>query len=366
MSVYRKRIKKTGKLSKRWWIDYYFNGRRVREPISTSKKEAEKVLVQRINSINENKHPILKQKENKKIKFVDFAEKYIKEYSKPFKKSYHNDISRMKNLIPYFGDLYLHEIKSFHLIEYRKIRLQQQAKNRKNLVSPTTINREFALLRNMLNLASEWYELELKPVKVEMAKEVQKERVLSEAEIRLFIDNSTPPLKYIIMVALNTGMRKGEILSLEWNQVNLEQGFVTLVAQKTKSRKMRRIPLNHSLKELFIKLQANRKGQRYVFENPVSGKSYTDLHRRWYGLLKRLGIDDVRFHDLRHTFATYSLLKKGGNLVALQETLGHSDISTTSRYTKAILEGQQQLVNCFEVPEKEPNIIDTSDIEKKE
>lgn len=365
MGVYRKKIKKTGKLSKRWWIDYYLNGKRIREPISTNKKEAEKVLIQRINSINENKHPILKKKENKKIKFVDFSKKYIKEYSKPFKKSYHNDISRIKNLMPYFGDLYIHEIKSFHLIEYRKIRSQEKAKNRNNLVSPTSINRELALLRNMLHMASEWYEMELKPIKVEMAKEVQKERVLSESEIRILIDKSIPPLKYFIIVALNTGMRKGEILSLEWNQVNLEQGFITLVAQKTKSKKMRRVPFNLSLRELFCKLQLNRSGQRYVFENPKTGKPYTDLKRRWYSLLKETGIEDIRFHDLRHTFATYSLLRKGGNLVSLQETLGHSDISTTSRYTKALLEGQQQLVNSFEVPENESNPIDSSDREKE-
>jgi integrase len=163
------------------------------------------------------------------------------------------------------------------------------------------------------------------------------------------------------MVALNTGMRKGEILSLEWNQVNLEQGFITMVAQKTKSKQIRRVPLNRPLIKLFIKLQANRKDQRYVFLNPVSGKPYKDLKRRWYGLLKQTGIDDFRFHDLRHTFATYSLLKKGGNLVALQETLGHSDISTTSRYTKALLEGQQKLVNSFEVFENDSDDIDLTE-----
>jgi hypothetical protein len=83
MSVYKKKNPKTGKLSKKWWIDYRFNGRRIREPISTSKREAEKVLHQRLHSINENKHPILRKRKNKKIKFVDFSEKYIKEHAKP-------------------------------------------------------------------------------------------------------------------------------------------------------------------------------------------------------------------------------------------------------------------------------------------
>jgi site-specific recombinase XerD len=83
-----------------------------------------------------------------------------------------------------------------------------------------------------------------------------------------------------------------------------------------------------------------------------------DFKRSWKSLLKRLDIKGVRFHDLRHTFATYALLKKGGDLVSLQATLGHANISTTSRYTKALLEGQQRLVNSFEVPETESNIIE--------
>ena len=109
----------------------------------------------------------------------------------------------------------------------------------------------------------------------------------------------------------------------------------------------------------------SREGRKYIFENPKTGKAYTDMNRQWYGLLKRTGIKDFRFHDLRHTFATYSLLRKGGDLTSLQATLGHADVSTTSRYTKALLEGQQKLVNSFEVPESEDNIIDMLEVVNK-
>jgi integrase len=118
------------------------------------------------------------------------------------------------------------------------------------------------------------------------------------------------------------------------------------------------IPLNKSLSELFYKLHYRRNGSQYVFENPKTGKAFVCINRRWRTLLKGLGIKDFRFHDLRHTFATYALLKKGGDLVSLQATLGHADISTTARYTKALLEGQRKLVNSFEVPERESNIIE--------
>jgi integrase len=197
------------------------------------------------------------------------------------------------------------------MVEYRKLRMQEKAANKKDLVAPSTINRELGLLRNMLNLASEWYELELKPLKIEMAKEEQKERILSEEEIRLLIENAEPTLGHLILVALNSGMRKNEILNLEWNQVNLDEGFITLIARKTKSRKIRRIPLNRSLMDLFYKLQLRRNGNQYVFENPKTGKPIVDFKRSWKSLLKRLDIKGVRFHDLRHTFATYALLKAG-------------------------------------------------------
>jgi site-specific recombinase XerD len=79
--------------------------------------------------------------------------------------------------------------------------------------------------------------------------------------------------------------------------------------------------------------------------------------KSWQSLLKRLGIKGARFHDLRHSFATYALLRKGGDPVSLQATLGHANISTTGRYAKALMEGQQRLVNSFEMPESESNII---------
>jgi site-specific recombinase XerD len=82
-----------------------------------------------------------------------------------------------------------------------------------------------------------------------------------------------------------------------------------------------------------------------------------DFKRSCQSLLKSLGIKGARFHDLRHSFATYALLRKGSDLVSLQATLGHANISTTGRYAKALMEGQQRLVNSFEMPESELNII---------
>jgi integrase len=99
-------------------------------------------------------------------------------------------------------------------------------------------------------------------IKYEMAKEEPKERILSEQEIRRLIENSEAPLRHIILVALNTGMRKAEILNLEWDQVNLDEGFIRIEAQRSKNRKVRVIPLNNSMKEVFYMLHYSRNGYR--------------------------------------------------------------------------------------------------------
>jgi integrase len=341
------------KKNNRWWVDIYVNGMRIRKPVSTSKKEAEKVLIKMKSDTLHRKYALPK---DEKVRFSDFARIYIERVSVPGKRSYLTDISLLKNLIVYFGDLYLHEICDYHYEQYRNIRIKQKVKNKNKLVSTTTINREGALLRAMLNKAVQWGVLSFNPIKkMSMFKEEPKERILTEKEIKLLVRSAEVPLKHIILVALNTGMRRGEILNLHWNQVNVDQGFITV--QKTKSRKLRRIPLNRSMKRLFSHLYLNRGGRGYVFENPDTGQPLQDIKTAWYSLLRRTGIKDFRFHDLRHCFATYTLLN-GGDLISLKETLGHDDIATTSRYTKALLEGQQKLVNSFEVDEDGGEMID--------
>ncbi len=344
------------KKTKKWFISYTLNGVRIRKSIGKNKKQA-------IDALNKIQYEITNKRfglaKKKRIKFADFAKQYLKEYSIPTKRDYKHDISRLKHLIPYFGNLYLDEISNYHFEQYRNIRLKQKAKKRDNFVSPTTVNREGSLLLGILNKAVKWGFLTHNPLTIEMTKEMKKEYILPLGDINRLISNANPPLKYIIMIGINTGMRKGEILKLEWSYVNLEENFITLKAQITKTRTIRRIPLNNTMIKLFIELRAQRNGEMYIFTSPKTGKPYTDLKKSWYSLLRRCNIKEFRFHDLRHCFATYTLLKHP-DMVSLQEILGHSDITTTSRYTKAMLEGQRKLVSSFEVTGEPGEIVDFS------
>jgi integrase len=351
--------------SKKWWISFYQNGKRVREPVSTKKNEAEKVLTQRLNAINEGKHPVIKKRKDRKIKFVAFSETYLTDYSKPNKKSWKSDIHRLKPLIEYFGDFNLTDIENQHVAEYKKLRLQQTVKGRDKLISPATVNKEVKLLKNILKKAAKWKGIEIHDLELDLAAELPRERILPHKEIRQLIDNASPPLKYAIMVALNTGMRKGEILTLEWSNVNLERNFITVKAQENKSKRLKRIPINSELRKLFLKLKLSRDGNKYVFQNPLTGSRFIDFGRSWRSLLTRTGIDDMRFHDLRHTFASHFLMN-GGDLYTLKEILGHKELNTTARYLTVTTDHKARAMEIFQVAETEPNIIDISGAGKEE
>ena len=81
----------------------------------------------------------------------------------------------------------------------------------------------------------------------------------------LLVANAESLLEYVILMALNTGMRKAEIHNLEWVNVNLEHNFITVTAQEAKNKKIRHIPINKSLRELLLKLNLTRNGNRYIY-----------------------------------------------------------------------------------------------------
>lgn len=343
--------------SSKWWISYYQNGQRVREAVSTNKREAEKLLMQRLTAINEGKNPIIRSRKNKNMKFEEFVEIYIEKHSKPNKRSVASDIYRLKALVPFFGDLNISDIDSSHVAEYKMLRLQKEVKFKNKLISPATVNKEVKLLKNILKKAAKWNGIAIHDLELDLATEMPRERILSQQEMRMLLENSAPPLKHVILFALNTGMRRGEILNLEWVNVNLENNFITVKAQEAKNKRLRRIPINRSLRELLIKLDMNRNGNRYVFQNQKNGKSYVSFQKSWEGLLARTGIKDMRFHDLRHTFASHFLMN-GGDLYTLKEILGHKELDTTARYLTVTTSHKVKSMEIFQVAENESKVID--------
>ncbi|NIS63389.1 MAG: tyrosine-type recombinase/integrase, partial [Proteobacteria bacterium] len=152
-------------------------------------------------------------------------------------------------------------------------------------------------------------------------------RFLSEEEMLRFLESCSPHLRPIVLTALNTGMRKSEILNLRWDQVDFKHGFILL--EVTKSGERREIPMNQILREALRKIP-RRLNNPHVFTNG-KGTPYKDVKGSFASALRKAGIKDFKFHDLRHTFASH-LVMEGVDLTTVKELLGHKTLNMTLRY----------------------------------
>ena len=178
-------------------------------------------------------------------------------------------------------------------------------------------------------------------------------RYLSPEECERLIYSCSDYLKPIVITALHTGMRKTEILKLKWKQADMKNGFINL--SDTKSGKRRSISISETL-NITLKSIARRLDIQYVFFNPKTGKHYNDIKKAFNRACDKAKITDFRFHDLRHTFAS-QLLMGGGDLVALKEILGHSDIKMTLRYAHLASAHMKEAVNILNSKLKENSTI---------
>ena len=144
---------------------------------------------------------------------------------------------------------------------------------------------------------------------------------LTVEELQLLLDCCPPHLKPVVLVAVHTGMRKGEILKLKWDQVDIRHSFLLL--DETKNGERREIPINRTLYELFAGMPRSLESE-YVFVGK-DGEPYGDIKRSFHTALKKAGIRDFHFHDLRHTFASH-LVMAGIDLLSVKELLGHKSL----------------------------------------
>ncbi len=225
------------KRNNNWWIDYYFKGRRKREKIGPSKREAEIVLGKRKAQIREGKFFNV-QRQNK-VKFEEFTEIYLENYARPNKRSAWRDEISIKHLLTYFKGKYLYEIVSLDAEDYKR--------KRKEEVSPSTVNRELTCLKTIFNKAKEWGKVKENPIsKVKFFKEENRRlRFLEKEEIGKLISACEGNLAIIVTLALHTGMRKGEILSLKWRDIDFSRKIITLL--NTKSGEKREVPMDDLL-----------------------------------------------------------------------------------------------------------------------
>ena len=205
-------------------------------------------------------------------------------------------------------------------------------------VSAYTVKNELTVLKHMLRLARRWGYLDRVP-QIDMPKQPEgRLRYLSEAEIARLLDacaqSRNPFLTCIVILAINTGMRKAEILHLQWEHIDLgaDYGFnARITLYQTKSGKPRGLPLNQAAIQALMTLEpdaAKRTG--FVFKKR-NGEFWGQIRTAFETAVKKAALPDFRFHDLRHTAASHMLMR-GRSLKEVQEILGHSDFKMTLRY----------------------------------
>lgn len=272
--------------------------------------------------------------------FKDVAKEFLEKYSKTTKKSWKNDEDRINNLNPFFGNKYLDEIDTFMVQKY-------QAQRRKE-VSGSTVNRELACMKSIFNKAIDWGWATVNPVRgIKFFRENGRLRFLNPDELKTFItaldlrSHELPYLKPVVMLAMSTGMRESEIFNLKRNQINPVKNQIVLHDPKSGRREI--VRLNKTALEA---LQSVKKRGEYVFYN-VDGNRLQSIRSSWGTLVKKSGINDFRFHDLRHCFASY-LAMQGANHFDLQLAMRHRSGAMTLRYVHLSESHQDKTSGLFD------------------
>lgn len=320
------------KRGKTFWIDYFDKDRcRIQESSrSAIRRDAEQLLALRRSEVLRGlyKRPV-------KISFGEFSKRYM-EHAKANKRSWLRDEQMLGQLTAYFGG-------ERPLTAISPVDIEGYKLHRRTQVSGSTTNRELALLKRMFNLAIDWdLFVERNPVcRVNFFKEFNiHRRILSVEDEERLLRNASPFLQDLITFGLNTGLRVGEIFSLQWSHVDFDNGILNVFAPKT--GKTRPVPINSESRRVLEAWALGRKND-FVFYNHDTGKPFVDLKAGFALACRKAAISGVSWHTLRHTFAS-RLVERGVDIVTVQQLLGHSTVTVTMRYTHTNLDSKRSAV----------------------
>lgn len=325
------------KIRNSWFIDFRHNRKRYRKASPENTRAGAKayeafVLQQLSRGID----PFKIEKEKRVLTFEIFSWKWIELYVKN-----NNKISGLRgktsvlktHLVPFFGKRKLNEITNFMIEEYKAYAIKKGLGNK-------TVNNHLSMLNTCLTHAVEWEELESVPRIKKLKVEPNKFDFLTFKESDLLINSSNGIWRKMILFALHTGMRYGEIRAIKWQDINWEKNLINVkksfyrdILGSTKSNKERHIPISYQLR---MELEKDKQVEGYIFayenkyiEENMPRRALRRIVEKTD--LKRENGRKIGWHALRHTFAS-QLAMKGAPLSAIQQLLGHSDIQTTMRY----------------------------------
>ena len=307
-----------------WWLAFVdVHGRVIRETSGTSDyKSALKKLADCRDKVAKGKE--VEKRKIRKVLFADAVAEYLK-WAKP-QLAYMNKFYMKEDLIARFGNI---PLKRFNvaMLETFQQGLLVEGK------AAATINRRMAMLKHLFHKASDWNMVDDDTLRIVRKVKALKEppgrlRYLTPEEARrLLAECKKRLLREIVTVALNTGMRRGEILALKWENVDLRNGYVQVV--QSKNGESRTVPINSSVREVLSGI-VRRLDVSYVFCDP-KGRAMKEVGCSFDSACKRAGLYNFHFHDLRHSAASFMAMG-GIDLLSIGKILGHKTFSMTQRY----------------------------------
>lgn len=312
-------------IGEKYYLDYYYQGDRVRESVGTNEKKAKQMMAVRTAEILTGKFKLpVEERTTFKVAVADYMK-----WAEKNKRSWIDDREMLNRVGRTWGEMPLSKISPWH-VEKMKAQLTTEG------LSPSRANRYLTCLSGLFHRAQEWgiFSGENPVKRVRKYREPPgKVRYLEQAEIARLLAQSEGPLKVLVTLALGTGMRRGEILALLWGDVDMVNGF--LHVRNSKSGKGRDVPMGAEVRRCLEDLTERttaRAPAGPLFHRPEVKEVAPWVRHKWEKVTKAAGLPGVRFHDLRHTFASH-LVMKGESLFALQELLGHSSLTMTRRYS---------------------------------
>ncbi|MCX6112566.1 MAG: tyrosine-type recombinase/integrase [Proteobacteria bacterium] len=333
METYRK---KDGAIGYREKV--YFNGKAIVSPFFRRQTDAKNWKARTVTE--RQKQIATGLSYDPKITFGEFANKWFEEKVKGRNASKTQDTYRReldKHLLPMF------EKTSLGAISHTHANLLISELKKKELSNKTT-NNVVNTLKAILNVAVKWDYIAKSPLYGFQTLKLNPNtfKFWTDTEISQFLRATlNDPLYPLWVVTVNTGMRKGELLGLCWDRINLSLGRIEITRmfnryglhEHTKTYEKRILPINDGVKDIILKLLREQKNPRFVFARPDGRPlDYNHITREFHKAQKKAGITNgIRFHDLRHTFASQFMMH-GGNVFTLQKLLGHKSVNMTMKY----------------------------------
>lgn len=323
------------KRGNKYWVDFTFNRIRYRKPSpdnSNAGAKAYEAAIRQKMARGEDLNLTLGKKESIPT-FEEFSkgwvEKYVKSNNK-YSEVLNKESMLRAHLNPYFGKKHLNKISNLDIETYKsdKLRAGQSRKS---------VNNHLVALNKCLRTAQDW-EIINKIPKIKLLKVAPPTfDFLSIEESQKLFDSCDGMLKEMVLFVLKTGLRFGELVALDWSDIDFKNSCLIVRHSITrgkigspKSNKIRYIDLSKNLSEILI-LRAKKNG--LVFSRDEYKSLNSNLCSRWlHNACEKAGLRKIGWHDLRHTFASH-LAQKGVPIIVIKELLGHADIKTTMRYS---------------------------------